>query len=267
MPYYLALLDPTDDLGGNVRRLVLEDGAPLRDEPMHLLQAELNAPARYASILRAVADGMTVRGEIVNRVMQKDEQSSSITPYIDRLERMRLLRRMYSLDVAAPEKSRNTRYFLNDPFLAFYFRFVLPNASALQAGHAEPVYRLGIEPHLDENMGERFEEICRAWLMLYGQEQLGVPARVVGKIWSRDYDIDVAGELLDGRRVAGECKWWKKPAGANVYADLARDAARNDYYAGAEPIFFIFAKSVTPELRESQSEEFHLLTPSDLLEQ
>jgi AAA+ ATPase superfamily predicted ATPase len=265
MPYYLALLDPVDDLGGNVRRLVLEDGAPLRDEPMHLLQAELNAPARYASILRAVADGMTVRGEIVNRVMQKDEQSSSITPYIDRLERMRLLRRMYSLDVAAPEKSRNTRYFLNDPFLAFYFRFVLPNASALQAGHAEAVYRLGIEPHLDENMGERFEEICRAWVTLYGQERLGVPARVVGKIWSGEYDIDVVAELLDGRRVAGECKWWKKPAGANVYADLARDAARNGYYAGAEPAFLVFARSFTPELRESRSEGLHLLTPTDLL--
>ena len=237
----------------------------MRDEPMHLLQAELNAPARYASILRAVADGMTVRGEIVNRVMQKGEQSAGITPYVDRLERMRLLRRMYSLDVPAPEKSRNTRYFLNDPFLAFHFRFVLPNASALQAGHAEAVYRLSIEPHLDENMGERFEEICRAWATLYGQERLGIPARVVGKIWSGDYDVDVAGELLDGRRIAGECKWWKKPAGANVQAELARDVAQNRYYLGGEPTFLVFARSVTPELRESRSSRLHVLTPVDLL--
>jgi AAA+ ATPase superfamily predicted ATPase len=265
MPYYLALLDPADDLAGNVRRLVLEDGAPLRDEPMHLLQAELNVPARYASILRAVADGLTVRGEIVNRVMQKGEQSAGITPYIDRLERMRLLRRMYSLDVAAPEKSRNTRYFLNDPFLAFHFRFVLPNASALQAGHAEAVYRLGIEPHLDEAMGERFEEICRAWVTLYGQERLGVPARVVGKIWSGDYDVDVAGELLDGRRIAGECKWWKKQVGANVLGELAREAAGNGYFADADPVFLVFGRNgFTPELRENAA-GIHLLTPADLL--
>jgi len=266
MPYYLALLDPADDLAGNVRRLVLEDGAPLREEPLHLLQAELNSPARYASILRAVADGLTVRGEIVNRVMQKDEQSSSITPYLDRLEQMRLLRRMYSLDVAAPEKSRNTRYFLNDPFLAFHYRFVLPNASALQAGHAESVYRLGIEPHLDDYMGERFEEICRAWAELHGQERLGVPARVAGKIWAADYDIDVAGELLDGRRIAGECKWWRKLAGANVLADLARDTARNRYYAGADPVLLLFTRTgFTPELKARQSDGLHLLTPADLL--
>lgn len=266
MPYYLALMDPADDLAGNVRHLVLDPGAPLRDEPLHLLQAELNSPARYASILRAVADGMTVRGEIVNRVLQKDEQSSSITPYIDRLERMRLLRRMYSLDVAAPEKSRNTRYFLNDPFLAFYYRFVLPNASALQAGHAEAVYRLNVEPHLDELMGERFEEICRAWAVLYAQERLGVPARDVGKIWSGDYDVDVAGQLLDGRRFAGECKWWKKPAGMNVHADLARDVTKNGYYRGADPVLLIFARNgFTPELGQQQSDALHLMTPVDLL--
>ena len=265
MPYYLSLLDPADDLAANVRRLVLEDGAPLRDEPMHLLQAELQSPARYASILRAVADGLTVRGEIVNRVMQNDEKSAGITPYIDRMERMRLLRRMYSLDVVAPEKSRNTRYFLNDPFLAFHFRFVLPNSSALQAGHAESVYRLAIEPFMDKYMGERFEEICRAWVSLYGQERLGVPARTVGKIWAADYDVDVAGELLDGRRIAGECKWWKKPAGLNVHAELASEAARNGYFAGSDPVLLIFARSVTPELREHQSGKLHLLTLAELL--
>ena len=89
----------------------------------------------------------------------------------------------------------------------------------------------------------------------------------VGKIWAADYDVDVAGELLDGRRVAGECKWWTKPAGANVYADLARDAARNGYYAGTVPVFFIFAKSFTPELKENRSEGLHLLTPTDLFNQ
>lgn len=266
MPYYLTMVDPDAGLSENIRRLVLADGAPLREEPMHLLQAELNSPARYASILRAVADGLTERGEIVNRVMHKDEQSSGITPYIDKLERMRLIRRMYSLDVVAPEKSRNTRYFLNDPFLAFHFRFVLPNASALQAGHADAVLRFQIEPRKDEYMGERFEEICRAWTALYAQERLNVPARVVGKIWSGDYDVDVAGELLDGRRLAGECKWWKKPAGLNVRAELAQSASSNRFFAGGEPVQVVFARNgFTPELRAAESPELLLMTPADLL--
>lgn len=267
MPYYLAMVDPEVDLAGNVRRLVLDGGAPLREEPMHLLQAELNAPARYASILRAVADGLTERGEIVNRVMHKDEQTSGITPYIDKLERMRLIRRMYSLDVVAPEKSRNTRYFLDDPFLNFHFRFVLPNASALQAGHAEAVLRMIIEPRMDDYMGGRFEEICRAWTALHAQERLGIPARMVGKIWAADYDVDVAGELLDGRRLAAECKWWKKPAGLNIRSELEQSVAANRYYADRRPVYAIFARNgFTPELKAAESPELLLITPADLLD-
>ncbi|HEX9937478.1 MAG TPA: ATP-binding protein [Longimicrobium sp.] len=269
MPYYLSLCEAAEDIAANVCRLALDDGAPLRDEPMQLLQAELQSPARYAGILRAVADGLTERGEIMNRVMQKGEQGTSITPYIDRLEAMRLLRRMHSLDVAAPERSRNTRYYLNDPFLTFHFRFVLPNVSALQSGHADMVWNGVIHPRLDEYMADRFEEICRSWLSLYGQERLGVPAQAVGKIWAADHDFDVAGTLLDGRRVAGECKWWKNPVRASVLAELRRDTARAKYYEGAEPAHLLFARTgFTPDLRNAVANDpgVLLLTSDELLQ-
>jgi uncharacterized protein len=268
MPYYLSLCDPGQSLARNVRRLVLDDGAPLREEPMHLLQAELQAPARYASILRAVADGLTERGEIVNRVLQKGESSAGITPYIDRLERMRLLRRAHSLDVAAPERSRNARYYLSDPFLAFHFRFVLPNVSALQAGHPDAVYEHRIAPQLDGYMGDRFEEICRAYVALHLQERTGVPAHSVGKIWAADYDVDVAGETLDGRRLAGECKWWQKPVGVNVLRELEESAAKNRYYAGQPPLYAVFARAAfTPDLRKEAAarDDLQLVGAEDLL--
>ena len=123
-----------------------------------------------------------------------------------------------------------------------------------------------IEPRMDEYMGARFEEICRAWAALYGQERLGVPARVVGKIWAADYDVDVAGELLDGRRLAAECKWWKKPAGLNVRGELEQSVAANRYYADRKPVYAIFARNgFTPELKAAESPELLLMTPGDLL--
>jgi AAA+ ATPase superfamily predicted ATPase len=268
MPYYLSLCDPGESLAQNVQRLVLDDGAPLREEPMHLLQAELQAPARYASILRAIADGLTERGEILNRVLQKGESSAGITPYIDRLERMRLLRRAHSLDVAAPEKSRNARYHLNDPFLAFHFRFVLPNVSALQSGHAEAVYEHRIAPKLDGYMGERFEEICRSYVALHLQERTGAPAHTVGKIWAADYDIDVAGETLDGRRLAGECKWWQAAVGVNVLRELEDSAGKNRLYADDPPLYTIFARTAfTPGLKKEAAgrDDLELFLPRDLL--
>lgn len=269
MPYYWSLCDPAMDLPTNVRRLVLADGAPLLEEPAHLLQAEFSAPARYASILRAIADGLTQRGEIVTRVLHAGEPSASITPYVDRLERMRLIRRTHSLDVRAPEKSRNARYYLNDQFLAFHFHYVLPNLSAIKAGHGDEVYQYRIAPTFDTYMGERLEEIAREYMTLYGQERLGVPAGEAGKIWAEDYDIDVAGTLLDGRRFAGECKWWKADVGMNVYRRLVAESGRNVYYSGAAPIFLLVARAgFTPELvaeARAHPTTLHLLMPTDLL--
>lgn len=92
MPYYLSLCDPDRPLAENVLELILQDGAPLRDEPDHLLQAELQNVARYASMLRAVADGCTKRPEITSRVLSKGEEATSLTPYFHKLEGLRLIR-------------------------------------------------------------------------------------------------------------------------------------------------------------------------------
>ena len=68
MPYYLAMVNPEISLQENLLEIVLKRGAALFDEPTQLLQSELNAPARYASILRAIADGCHDWGEIIGRV-------------------------------------------------------------------------------------------------------------------------------------------------------------------------------------------------------
>lgn len=267
MPYYLSLVDPTESLAENILRVVLMDGAPLREEAERLLQAELQNVARYASILRAVADGCTKRPEILNRVLSRGESGTSLTPYFHKLEALRLLRRETSLDVRDPARSRNIRYFLDDPFLAFHYRFVLPYGSALEAGHADEVLTDAILPRLDEYMGERFEEICRDWLRLYGRERLPSSAREVGRIWAADYDIDVAGTLLNDEQVFGECKWWVKPVGANVLAGLRERSQRTSYRrCGAGIYHLLFARSgFTPELTAGKVEPGLILLGVDEL--
>ena len=265
MPYYLSLLDPTAPLAANIQRLLLDDGAPLREEPIHLLQAELNQIARYASILRAVADGCTHLKDIAGRVLSSSESGSSLTSYLATLQRLRLISAVHSLDVRDPERRRNARYYLEDPFLAFYYRFVLPNLSAIQAGHGRAVYRDAIAPQLDPYMGEWFEVICRQWVRFYAGERLPAVAKNVGKIWASDYDIDVAGELLDGTAVAGECKWRRDATGVNTLRDLQARVAHNPFYANRRSgtVHMIFSRSpVTAELRRANSENTSVVTLS-----
>ncbi len=269
MPYYLSMLDPTAPLAANIHRLLLDDGAPLREEPIHLLQAELNQIARYASILRAIADGCTQLKDISGRVLPSNESGSALTSYLATLQGLRLISPRHSLDIRDPERRRHTRYYLEDPFLAFHYRFVLPNLSTIQAGHARAVYKNAIAPHLDAYMGEWFEVICRQWIRFYSSERLPAVARTVGKIWASDYDIDVAGELLDGTGVAGECKWRQDATGANVLRELQTRVAANSFYAERQrTMHLVFSRSpATTELRRisSESDSVVILGPSELI--
>lgn len=265
MPYYLSLLDPTAPLAANIHRLLLDDGAPLREEPTHLLQAELNQIARYASILRAIADGCTQLKDIAGRVLPSNESGSALTSYLATLQGLRLINAAHSLDVRDPERRRNARYCLEDPFLAFHYRFVLPNLSAIQAGHGRAAYRDAIAPHLDAYMGQWFEVICRQWVRFYADERLPSVAQRVGKIWTGDYDIDVAGELLDGTAVAGECKWRRDATGVNALRELQARVAKNPFYADrrSRTVHLIFSRSsVTAQLRRGIAEDMPVVTLS-----
>jgi AAA+ ATPase superfamily predicted ATPase len=266
IPYYLDLCDPGASLEENVREIILEKGAPLSDEPIHILQAELQTVTRYATILRAVAGGCTTSGEIIGRVPEIRD-ASQLAPYVQKLQGLRLIRVVRSLD--ASERERDRRYYLDDPFLAFWYRFCLPQLSALASGHAGEVYRFSIAPSLDDYMGDVFEWICRDYIRLYAQEILGVPASEVGQIWAAGFDLDVAGTLLDRNAVFGECKWWRDRVGENVLDHLIENAGQTAYGRDAPGReYFVFSRSGFTghlEARAARDPALHLAGLGQLL--
>ncbi|HEY0019787.1 MAG TPA: ATP-binding protein [Longimicrobium sp.] len=267
IPYYLNLCETEFTLSENIRELVLSTGAPLGDEPNNLLQSELRDVTRYATILRSIADGCTDSGSIIGRVRELKD-SSALAPYVQKLAELRLIRIVRSLDAA--ERERDRRYYLDDPFLAFWYRFYLPNLSPLSSGHSEEVWRHTIEPRLDDYMGGMFEWICRDYARRYVNEVLPTAAQEVGQVWAADFDIDVAGRLLNGAAFAGECKWWNGPVGLNVLEHLRETATRTPYERGAdERYFLLFSRSgFTPELKRKVKRDstVRLIGPAELLQ-
>lgn len=249
MPYYLSFIEPAQSLEQNILEVMLERGAPLFDEPDHLLKAELQTPQRYASILHAIADGCLEWGQILGRV--KDiKDGAQLAPYIKKLESLRLLE--ISKSLGASEKDRNRRYDLADPFLKFWFRFVLPNRSSLESNHAPSVFEHIIKPQLSDYMGHAFEAICQQYARLFLQEAVSVPAQEVGQIWANDYDIDVVGTLLNGSSFFGECKWWHEPVGENILERLLERVKRAAYgKQGATQHHLMFSRvGFSPALQE-----------------
>jgi uncharacterized protein len=266
VPYYLQLCNPEATLEDNVVRLLLSNTGPLVDEPTVLLQAELRDIQRYASILTAVADGCTKYGEIIGRVKEISE-SGTLGQYVEKLERMRLIRIVRSID--AGPKERDRRYFIAEPLVGFWHRFVRPNLSSIAQGFGRDVWHHQIFPMYRDFMGGAFEEICREHARQHSQECLPAPAQEVGRIWHADYDVDIAGRLLDGSMLYGECKWSENEVSEGVLERLIERASITSYGRGNDRRHFtLYSRTgFTDALRKRAADDARIVlhTPTTIL--
>jgi hypothetical protein len=142
---------------------------------------------------------------------------------------------------------------VGDPLTGFWHRFVRPNLSSVARGFGAEVWKHQVAPRLDDYLGGAFEEICREHARRHSQESLPAPAQEVGQIWGDDYDIDVAGRLLDGSMLFGEAKWRRGKVGEDVLGTLVRRAETTRYGHGvARRHFVMYSRSgFTREVWES----------------
>ncbi len=238
IPAYLERFSSTRSIQQNLLREALNGQGFFFEEVNFLLRTELNHIATYLSILKAVAGGATRASEIASRA---GLSATGAMKYLGILREMGLLRRDVPATEAYPDKSKRGLYLVDDPFITFWCRFILPYQGLIQAGQGETVWEQYIKPQLNTHLGHVFEEVCRLfvlhrWHDVYG----GTPLRV-GRWWSGDKEIDLYAELdQQGKAITlvGECKWWQKPMGENQLEELHRKAsavpgasARNFKYA------------------------------------
>lgn len=221
-PMYLNLFDYEDSLAENVRHQVLSPTAVLYNEPEFLLRTELRNPARYMSILEAVATGHTTPNEIAGAT---GVDVGPLSKYLQTLRRLRLLERRVPVTASA-KGSKRSRYRVADEFLRFWFRFVEPNRSGIEEAPGV-VYEGTIEPNLPDYVATTFEDVCReaTWEAIRRGE-LG-PYAEVGEWWYGEDEIDVAALAPDADRLLlAECKWTTEPVGRSLASELEEKAER-----------------------------------------
>ncbi|WP_244564752.1 DUF234 domain-containing protein [Rhizobium sullae] len=236
-----------------------------RERELTLLQTELREPTFYSSILAAVSDGRNSKSEIANRLGVK---ADNIGPYRAKLQALDLISNPKSLD--ADEKGRNRRYRVADSLISFWHRFVRPNLTAISSGFGEDVYDCVVEPQFSEYMGIEFEGIALEYAKLHIQEILGVPAQEVGQIWDHsDFDIDVAGRLLNGAFFFGECKWRTSTIDLGHVRLLRQRSEKTTYGKGAANKHFLFFSRIgfSSDVIDlaKEDKQLHLLTPENLV--
>lgn len=260
MPYYLAHVRAADDLGQNILDLILMRDGLLHEEARLLLDVELPDASSYFSVLRAIAAGQTRVNQIDQRTGIGD--SSRVSQMLDRLQRLWLVRKELPVTVRNPERSRKSFYRITDPYLRFWFRFVLPAQGRLaDTKGAKRHLESRVLPQLDEFVSApAFEEVCQEWL----REE--TDAAAVGWWWGKvrerseagmrdvDREVDAVAIDDDGEPIAlGACKWTAGRMGAAEHEKLASVAAHLRP-GGEPPSLFLFSRSGFAESLEREAE-------------
>jgi uncharacterized protein len=275
MPYYLAQLRPDEDLAQNILDLVLMPDGLLHEEARLLLDQELADASAYFSVLRAIAAGQTRVAQIAQRTGIAGG-TARVSQMLEVLRNLWLVDRELPVTVTNPERSRQSFYRITDPYMRFWFRFVLPAHGRLaDADGAERHLRTRVLPQLDEFVAApAFEEICQQWL------RRAVDAAAVGWWWGtvretrganlRDVRRELDAVAVDdaGRVTAiGSCKW---TAGPLPYSEKARLEVLGQHLAdgGPAPALYFFARAGFDERLQraaDDDERLRLVSARELL--
>jgi AAA+ ATPase superfamily predicted ATPase len=260
-PRHWELAADYPDLAAAVRTLILSPLGVLYEEPSRLLLDDLRDTAQAASILSLIGQGCHRASEIAARL---GKPTTSLSRPLQRLLEMDLIARETPFDTE-PRGSKRTLYRIADPFLRYWFRFVEPNRSRLEARQLAAVER-DVAGRFAHHAGEVWEELARASvprLECFG-ERWGPASRWWGPGLDRQpLEVDVVAESESGRALlVGEVKWAAALDAARALAELKRKAERLPFVAGRKVFLALWIKSAG---RRGQARD-ERLTPRQVLD-
>ena len=229
-----------------VPSLILDRNGVLHGEPARLLLDDMRSIVQANSLLTLIGSGCHRLSEIGGRIGQP---ATSLNRPLGRLIDLGYVRR----ELPFGESTRSTKrsvYRLDDPFLLFWYRFVAPNRSRLEADLIEPVYAT-VRERLAGHVAEVWECLARESVARTALHGFGWnPA---ARWWGRGrngepLEIDIVAESRDGNKLlVGEVKWSDKSNPSRVLADLKRKAEQLPFRRGRQVHYVLWLKRFTGE--------------------
>ena len=134
IPAYLQKFNPETSFWQNVQQKILTKGEFLYEEAEFLLREELREPRNYAIILKAIAQEAQTFGEILNKT---SVDKSMLSKYASVLEDLGFIKRTHPIGITP--QPRKSQYTIADNYLNFWFKYVFPNKTELEAGNSENI--------------------------------------------------------------------------------------------------------------------------------
>ena len=253
VPAYWERLDPAASVLENLSEQLQPANSLILDEPLLLLQDFINDPYNYVGIMRAIAGGAQSSGEICKRTGLSKGHTSK---YLSILRDTGFVAREVPVSVVQAT-SRLGRYYVTDPYLRFFYRFLSAYQSKIALGEQQQVLS-SINESLPEFIQRyTWREICQEWLLRASAKDVIPEIERVGSEWKRTFMIDVVGIDKEKRNlVLGACSWGQMQPDLEMITALAKKTATIVPEGGEWSVYYLgFAQNAWAAEAEKQAAE------------
>jgi len=260
VPRYWEIRKQSGNFGEAVKRNILDQNGVLYEEPERLFSDELRTSVQAFSILSLIGAGVHRLSEIAGRLGKPATQLSRMLGF---LINQGYIRR----EVPFGESVRSTKkslYKIDDPFMNFYFTFLVPNKSRLEFDLKDQVWE-EIEKKYDQYLSEIWEELCRkaiSFIEIEGKRFYPASRWWGSGVDNKTMEIDIVAESLDkGTLLIGEVKWSDKTS-LNQLVNLLNTKSSNIPFRKNRKI--IKAGFVKEKIGEA-SQDTVIFTPKEIV--
>lgn len=259
VPRYWELREREASMLDAIKYHILDVNGTLYEEPTRLFMDDLTQTTLSSTILSLVGNGVNRLSEIAGKI---GKPSTELSRPMNKLISLGFIDREIPFG-ESPRSTKRSIYKVADPFMSFFYHYVIPNRSLIALGRTEMVCKM-IESSLSEFVGARWEILCRQ--AVSGNIIDGTIWNVASRWWgsvSRDksVELDVVAESQDKKKVLiGECKWTEGEYAERLFINLKERASLCPFIKGREVVYVLFLKR--PALDGIKE---HVFLPQDIV--
>lgn len=258
VPRYWELREHKTSLVQALWNNVFSANAPLYEEPVKLFQDDIKDIIKTSTIMSFICAGANRLSEIAARC---NEPATNLSRPLKKLIDLGFLERETPFGIDE-KNNKKSLYKISDPFIAFYYQFVVPNRSFIELGRRLPI-ESALKTQFPGYVGMQWEKMCRD--AVTGNIVNGVVFGKAGRWWGtvinevkkpEQIELDVVSESLDKKYLlAGECKWTGSVNGRHLLAGLVRKAKLLPFAAGKIIMPVLFLKNRPVDFNEIQEDD------------
>ena len=227
VPRYWELRENRISLDDAMWHNILSVNGTLYEEPIKLFQDDVKDIVKTSTIMSYIGTGANRLSEIAARC---NEPATNLSRPLKKLVDLGFLEKDVPFGIDE-KNAKKSLYKIADPFMAFYYQFVVPNRSFIELGRRLPIEQ-ALTAHFSEYVSMQWEKLCRDAVtgnlvngVVYGKAKRWWGAVLNKDKKSEQVEFDVMAESIDKKYLlVGECKWTTEENGKQLTVELLRKA-------------------------------------------